>query len=89
MKFSTLLILLPCASVALAAPNPQTTDTSTGVDAQCAADYCVPLGDDLLKCSEANKDPTSQAYLDCACSVASKNSYNKYGYLLLEVLSLD
>ncbi|RPB25042.1 hypothetical protein L211DRAFT_135147 [Terfezia boudieri ATCC MYA-4762] len=68
MKFSTLLILLPFATVALAAANPQTgTDYDTATD-QCAQKYCNAFVSEILKCSTVHADTTSQAYLNCVCS---------------------
>ncbi|KAF8455137.1 hypothetical protein BGX38DRAFT_1267411 [Terfezia claveryi] len=74
MKFSTLLILLPFSSVALAAANPETTDD---IASECVEKYCKDLSTAIIKCSTVNEDPTSQEYLNCACSESIKGDFDK------------
>ena len=84
MKFSTLLILLPFASVALAAPYASTS---------CLNTYCNVLFNEGVDCFRQYSDGTlsnpGSQQLRCLCTGKNRSLGDKYGYLPLELLRLN
>ncbi|KAF8423373.1 hypothetical protein EV426DRAFT_574649 [Tirmania nivea] len=68
MKLSTLLILLPFASVALGRRSPRRT--------KCRTDYCAALGNETTQCANDHQNMSSNGYLSCVCSETNREIYD-------------